>query len=199
MIILKKIQRGCEYIWYEITPVIVDSGVYMLYDKNDYLIYIGQSKNINQRIQQHCKNENKDWSYAKVILIDNKEHRLIIEKLLIAYIKPSNNKISPSCLNINFNLDTNKLIEMQKKTLKSLSSFNLLQDFIDNLNENNIIDFNTYQLIYKKIMNSYIDIINLNSEIASYLDFSKIHLEVNDNKPFLFDNDKTKQSQVQSY
>jgi predicted GIY-YIG superfamily endonuclease len=43
-----------------IIPVIQDSGVYMLYDKNDDLIYIGHTQNINQRLQQHCKNDIKD-------------------------------------------------------------------------------------------------------------------------------------------
>ena len=176
MIKLKKIKREGEwnmsYYYYDIIPVIQDSGVYMLYDKNDDLIYIGHTKNINNRLQMHCKNDNKDWSYARVILIDNKEHRLIMEKLLIAYMNPINNKSLPSCLNVSFNLDSNKLIQMQKKTANSILTINLLQDLIENLNESDIINSKTTMSLNKQLSNVLCNIITLHFEIASYLNFS---------------------------
>jgi len=174
MIKLKKIKRESEWniLYYDIIPVIQDSGVYMLYDKNNDLIYIGHTQNINQRLQQHCKNDNKDWSYARVILIDDKEHRLIMEKLLIAYMNPIYNKISPCCLNVSFNLNSNKLIEMQKKTAASILTIESLRDLIENLNESDIINSTTTMSLNKKLTKVYVDIIRLNFEIASYLNFS---------------------------
>jgi hypothetical protein len=192
MIKLKKIKRESEWnlLYYDIIPVIQDSGVYMLYDKNDDLIYIGHTQNINQRLQQHCKNDNKDWIYARVILIEDKEHRLIMEKLLIAYMNPIYNKNSPCCLNVSFNLDSNKLIEMQKKTSKSILAINLLKDLIENLNESDIINSKTTMSLNKQLYNVQYDTIRLHFEIASYLNFSylgKIQEKVNDYKPTLFD------------
>jgi len=174
MIKLKKIKRESEWniLYYDIIPVIQDSGVYMLYDKNNDLIYIGHTQNINQRLQQHCKNDNKDWIYARVILIDDKEHRLIMEKLLIAYMNPIYNKISPSCLNVNFNLNSNKLIDMQKKTAASILTIESLRDLIENLNESDIINSTTTMSLNKQLTKVYVDIIRLNFEIASYLNFS---------------------------
>ena len=176
MIKLKKIKRESEWnmCYYDIIPVIQDSGVYMLYDKNDDLIYIGHTQNINQRLQQHCKNDNKDWSYARVILIDDKEHRLIMEKLLIAYMNPIYNKNLPSCLNVSFNLNSNKLIEMQKKTAASILTIESLRDLIENLNESDIINSTTTMSLNKQLTKVYCDIIRLNFEIASYLNFSHL-------------------------
>ena len=176
MIKLKKIKRQGEwnmsYYYDDIIPVIQDSGVYMLYDKNDDLIYIGHTKNINNRLQMHCKNDNKDWSYARVILIENKEHRLIMEKILIEYMKPINNKSLPSCLNLSFNLDSNKLIEMQKKTSQSILAINSLQNLIENLNESDIINSKNTMLLNKQLSKVHYDIIRVHFEIASYLNFS---------------------------
>ena len=176
MIKLKKIKRESEWniLYYDIIPVIKDSGVYMLYDKNDNLIYIGHTQNINQRLQQHCKNDNKDWSYARVILIEDKEHRLIMEKLLIAYMNPIYNKNLPSCLNVSFNLNSNKLIEMQKKTAASILTIESLRDLIENLNESDIINSTTTMSLNKQLTKVYCDIIRLNFEIASYLNFSHL-------------------------
>jgi hypothetical protein len=192
MIKLKKIKRESEWnlLYYDIIPVIQDSGVYMLYDKNDDLIYIGHTQNINHRLQQHCKNDNKDWIYARVILIEDKEHRLIMEKLLIAYMNPIYNKNSPCCLNVSFNLDSNKLIEMQKKTSKSILAINLLKDLIEKLNQSDIINSTTTMSLNKQLYNVQYDTIRLHFEIASYLNFSylgKIQEKVNDYKPTLFD------------
>jgi hypothetical protein len=175
MLELKKIKRESEWnVWYDITPVISNGGVYMLYDKNDYLIYIGQSQNINQRLQTHCKNDNKDWDYARVIIIDNRYHRLTIEKLLIGYMNPHNNKSEPSCLNVSFNLDSSKLIEMQKISSKSILAIDTLRNLIQDYKRKEIINSEITKSIHKEINKFESDIIHLNYQIASYLNFSDL-------------------------
>jgi hypothetical protein len=175
MLELKKIKRESECnVWYDISPVIRSGGVYMLYDENDYLIYIGQSQNINQRLQSHCKNDNKDWDYARVIIIDNKHHRLTMEKLLIGYMNPNNNKSEPSCSDVNFNLDSSKLIEMQKTSSKSITAINSLRSLIQELNRKEIINVEIRNSLHKEINKFQSDIFLLNLQIASYLNFSDL-------------------------
>jgi predicted GIY-YIG superfamily endonuclease len=68
------------------------AGVYILHNENNKIIYVGQSKNMRQRLLSHCKNENKDWKYAYIIPINHNDHRLYTESILIRYLNPLNNK-----------------------------------------------------------------------------------------------------------
>ncbi len=78
---------------------IYNSGVYILYDINDNVIYIGQSKNINNRLLCHCNNLNSNWKYALILFVEHNEHRHILEIFLINYCNPKNNKQRPSSTN----------------------------------------------------------------------------------------------------
>lgn len=66
-------------------------GVYLLFDSEENLIYVGQSNNISRRLINHSRNKNKNWSYSYVIPIDYQQHRLFTESILIKYLKPKNN------------------------------------------------------------------------------------------------------------
>jgi len=65
-----------------------NKGVYLLYDSDEELIYIGQSADIRQRLSQH---NNKSWVYYKVIEVKNYLQRLKIEEYLINKFKPEYN------------------------------------------------------------------------------------------------------------
>jgi hypothetical protein len=93
MITIEKIKKYGEFGEFDfLKPEIKSAGVYQLYDNNDNLIYVGHSQNVYTRLKCHCRNENRNWIKCKVILIKNKEHRLILESLLIKYLNPINNK-----------------------------------------------------------------------------------------------------------
>lgn len=98
-------------------------AVYMLYNEDGALIYIGQTQNLRLRLNEHCKNENKDWNYAYIIPISHREHRLFVESIFIKNLKPLNNKSCGST-------------ELQKY------KYTYLHDLQRNLNEaNKQIDF----------------------------------------------------------
>jgi hypothetical protein len=66
-------------------------GVYLLFDSEENLIYVGQSNNIYNRLISHSKNINKNWVFSYIIPIENKEHRLFTEAIMIKSLKPLNN------------------------------------------------------------------------------------------------------------
>jgi len=72
---LKKIPRQKEKL----------IGVYILSNKDDKIIYIGQSKNILLRITQH---RNKPWTHYQYIVEKNDAARGILESKLIKEYNP---------------------------------------------------------------------------------------------------------------
>ena len=68
----------------------VCAGIYVLYDISDRPIYIGESKNIRQRLKQH---EEKFWfksplvEYAAYVQIDDSTLRAGIEQILINFLR----------------------------------------------------------------------------------------------------------------
>lgn len=66
------------------------SGIYVFYDISDRPIYVGESKNIRNRIKQH---EEKFWfkqpivEYAAYIKIDDEKLRKGIEQILINFLR----------------------------------------------------------------------------------------------------------------
>ena len=72
-------------------------GVYILYKQN-LIIYIGKSKNINNRILQHKKD--KDFDSVKSICFTNDSYIDLYEPFLINKYKPMlNNDLIRDCSN----------------------------------------------------------------------------------------------------
>tara|TARA_R100000734_G_scaffold19116_1_gene18214 strand:+ start:6367 stop:6804 length:438 start_codon:yes stop_codon:yes gene_type:complete len=65
-------------------------GIYAMYDANDELIYIGQSKNVRGRIYKHPKRGK--LAYLKVRATDTIDERTKLEIRLIQRLKPKLNK-----------------------------------------------------------------------------------------------------------
>jgi excinuclease UvrABC nuclease subunit len=85
-----------------------DSGVYLLFDSNLELIYIGKSDNIRRRILQHTSNKSKRYKddddygyltkiplgeaiYYSYVKVDDSSQRECYEKILISIFKPRYN------------------------------------------------------------------------------------------------------------
>lgn len=66
------------------------SGIYAMYDANNELIYIGQSKNVRERIYKHPKRAK--LAYLKVRATDTIDERTKLEIRLIQRLKPKLNK-----------------------------------------------------------------------------------------------------------
>ena len=67
-----------------------NSVVYFLLNKNDGLVYIGQTKNIQQRLSQHRMNKVFDEVYIKEIPYGLEDYSKELEKLCLTYInKPT--------------------------------------------------------------------------------------------------------------
>jgi transcriptional regulator with XRE-family HTH domain len=67
-----------------------DAGVYVFYDITKRPVYVGQGNSITQRIKDHSTRQWFIFPYvqsASYIRIDNKEHRVAIEKILIKFLK----------------------------------------------------------------------------------------------------------------
>lgn len=68
----------------------VCAGIYVFYDISERPIYVGESKNIRQRIRQH---EEKFWfkrplvEYAAYVRIDDDTMRIAIERILINFLR----------------------------------------------------------------------------------------------------------------
>ena len=65
-------------------------GIYAMYDDNDKLIYIGQSKDVRERIRTHPKRAK--FAYLKVRATDTIDERAKLEIRLIQRLKPKLNK-----------------------------------------------------------------------------------------------------------
>lgn len=65
-------------------------GVYFLW-RGDLLVYVGQSENVNSRIQHHYKDRKKNFTSYSVLEIDKKKlkptERILINKYLPQYNK----------------------------------------------------------------------------------------------------------------
>jgi len=70
------------------------AGVYLLWNKKDTVVYVGQSNNIRKRILEH-KAVHYNWKWTKMSFIEenNLNYRLITEALLISHFTPLYNKL----------------------------------------------------------------------------------------------------------
>jgi len=66
-------------------------GVYFLY-MDDELVYIGQSKNIPNRITNHLQENSKNFNSYKTIIVDESQELTPIEDFYIRKYKPKYNK-----------------------------------------------------------------------------------------------------------
>lgn len=92
------------------------NGVYLIYNDNNEIMYIGQSKNIASRLTTHIRGKYKNAHKISIIGLDFIEHNYLdsIERFLITKLKPIDNimvdenydinhleDIFPDCENIN--------------------------------------------------------------------------------------------------
>jgi excinuclease UvrABC nuclease subunit len=81
MIDIDKLERHSRFLKF--------SGVYLLFDNLDNIIYIGQSRDIQKRLLNHSK---KPWAYFKYIELSNFGEMAKTESDLIKRYKPVYNK-----------------------------------------------------------------------------------------------------------
>tara|TARA_R100001463_G_scaffold123944_4_gene180842 strand:+ start:584 stop:1003 length:420 start_codon:yes stop_codon:yes gene_type:complete len=68
-----------------------DGGVYVMYNRANELIYVGQSNNLNNRLRQHPKRS--ELSYLKYKVIESADDRIRLESMLIEKLRPNLNKL----------------------------------------------------------------------------------------------------------
>ena len=66
-------------------------GVYVMYNRENKIIYIGQTNTLKRRLSHHPKNG--EWSYLKYKTIDNTDERILLEAKLIARLRPDLNRL----------------------------------------------------------------------------------------------------------
>ena len=69
----------------------MEGGVYVMYNRENKIIYIGQTNTLKRRLSHHPKNW--DWSYLKYKTIDNPDERILLEAKLIARLRPDLNRL----------------------------------------------------------------------------------------------------------
>jgi excinuclease UvrABC nuclease subunit len=70
-------------------------GVYILW-WHGKVVYVGQSKNCDQRIEEHQHKQTKKFDYFQVFCIPNERKRLTLETELINYLRPIENRHIPN-------------------------------------------------------------------------------------------------------
>jgi excinuclease UvrABC nuclease subunit len=168
------IKQGVDFEYENLEPEVRCDGVYLLFDKYDNVIYIGQTSNIYTRLKAHLRNKNKDFSYAKVICVDNNNHRLTLEKLLIHYINPVNN-IYDNTTNTKFNLDEEELNDMYKKTVKAKEKYSQLYHHLHQVIVDKRMTKKDVVTLQKLTNKLYGEIYCLQSNILKYLNFSTLN------------------------
>ena len=66
-------------------------GVYVMYNRENKIIYIGQTNTLKRRLSHHPKNG--EWSYLKYKTIYNTDERILLEAKLIARLRPDLNRL----------------------------------------------------------------------------------------------------------
>lgn len=61
------------------------AGVYLLFDEDDRVVYVGQAERVLVRMGGH---HNKDFAHAKMIEVNSRPRRLQIERRLIEILRP---------------------------------------------------------------------------------------------------------------
>ena len=92
----------------------IKKGIYFLY-KNSQLVYIGKTKNLYQRLNDHLKNDNKIFDTYKFIEITNNETNIVeIETFFIQKFQPLYNKLKKKKTKRNSKLEYKKYKNSQK-------------------------------------------------------------------------------------
>ena len=66
-------------------------GIYVMYNRENKIIYIGQTNTLKRRLSHHPKNG--EWSYLKFKTIDNTDERILLEAKLISRLRPDLNRL----------------------------------------------------------------------------------------------------------
>lgn len=70
------------------------SGVYLLYNEDDEIIYVGQSGDVPARVKTHKRRQawRTEISYASAYLIASEDDRLTLEALIFLRERPRHNR-----------------------------------------------------------------------------------------------------------
>jgi hypothetical protein len=72
-------------------PLTNESGVYLLFNGNDRVVYVGQADRVLLRMGGHL---DKQFSHAKMVPISDRAKRLSVERRLIELLRPPYNVAS---------------------------------------------------------------------------------------------------------
>lgn len=98
------------------------TGIYLIYNENKEIVYIGQSTNIASRLTTHIRGKYKNAYKISVIDLSHLESNLLnsIERFLITKLKPIDNIMVDEKYNINDLLELMRIEDME-----SLNSNNI--------------------------------------------------------------------------
>jgi hypothetical protein len=74
----------------------MNGGVYVMYNRDNNIIYVGQSNSLKRRLSHHSKNG--EWSYLKYKTLENTDERIVLEAKLIRRLRPELNKLHQSSI-----------------------------------------------------------------------------------------------------
>lgn len=160
----------------EIRNISEKCGIYMFYDKDYNLLYVGKTSNLKNRINQHIiknsdntKSISSEFFYYKSFEVEDNLTAGILELYYINVLKPKYNQISVFTYNKlkKFKTKTIQLKELENVDterdciIKQLYNSGMKPMFIikikrNNINDNNVIIGNTLFIVSKNLK----DIIN---------------------------------------
>jgi len=68
-------------------------GVYMLWSRNGFLLYVGRTENFQRRLSQHLHGKVEDWEFFSLIYIKSENNRSAFEiekELIMEFLPPFN-------------------------------------------------------------------------------------------------------------
>jgi len=89
---LSELMRSKPYHRYGKNKAAIDfSGVYILFNKDYEVVYVGQSRSIYMRVYRGHKKSNKTWEYAKAVHITDYAEMVEFEAWCISKYNPKYN------------------------------------------------------------------------------------------------------------
>jgi len=173
--------------------------IYKMFDKNNEIIYIGKTINIDQRLRQHMTDKDKKWfkTVSKIYYAEclNKTDMDIYEIYYINKLVPLHNKQSVNGCEFSQELDELNFIESGFNVKLELSKINKKEKQKKKLQQEN--KFITSKYWYEEIneYTQYYEVGNRYIENEELLNFYKDNIEIKDlfkllnNLQFMVDKD----------
>jgi len=174
--------------------------IYKMFDKNNEIIYIGKTINIDQRLRQHMTDKDKKWfkTVSKIYYAEclNKTDMDIYEIYYINKLVPLHNKQSVNGCEFSQLLNELNFVESGFNVKKELSKLNKKMKAKKIIKENKQVDANK---LWCEINNEYTQFYNVGDNfVESYImlelyktskEISKEWVILLDNKQFMVDKD----------